>query len=501
MRGGIQTARVGGTMQVICPVTTRDTPVSENETCAQSCRWDSTRELARSTRSFARTGQPARGAKRWGSSGGMGGEAAVTMGEGRGDGMRVGVISTELVRLPKVCRVTASYSVGMNSTTLPPTAARPEEDRARLRRDVTTIGLIGLAHGTSHFHHLLLPPLFPAFIRDFGLSYSELGLLVTVFFVISGVGQALSGFLVDRVGARPVLFGAIVSFLLASLAGACAQGYGGLVLAAALAGLGNAPFHPADFTILNRRVSPQRLGHAFSVHGISGNLGWALAPVFLIGLSGVFGSWRAAYLGSALVAAVVLAVLWLRRADLEPFDLPAYRDVLMLHALVRDLPAGGLADGDVPVAPASAAAQPTMPAVLARALPAEPAPLEADLPTGATVDLLLPLGEQTMEITLPQPHLADRPQVQAMLADWVFSRVAPRRSGAEPEPPSPTGRSGGRASQPMRLDLDLSEHAPAPREFTRPAAFTDIDIRRDRRLSDLGGLDEAGGADPLPSRR
>lgn len=207
----------------------------------------------------------------------------------------------------------------MNSTTTIPTpaATRPDPERERLRRDATTIGLIGLAHGTSHFHHLLLPPLFPAFIRDFGLSYSELGLLVTVFFVISGVGQALSGFLVDRVGARPVLFGALVSFLLASLAGSLAQGYGGLMLAAALAGLGNAPFHPADFTILNRRVSPQRLGHAFSVHGISGNLGWALAPVFLIGLSSAFDSWRAAYLGSALVAVAVLAVLWLRRADLD----------------------------------------------------------------------------------------------------------------------------------------------------------------------------------------
>ena len=146
---------------------------------------------------------------------------------------------------------------------------------------------------------------------------------MTVFFVISGVGQALSGFLVDRVGARPVLFGALISFLLASLAGSLAQGYGGLMLAAALAGLGNAPFHPADFTILNRRVSPQRLGHAFSVHGISGNLGWALAPVFLIGLSGAFDSWRAAYLGSALVAVVVLAVLWLRRADLDDRASPA----------------------------------------------------------------------------------------------------------------------------------------------------------------------------------
>ena len=74
-----------------------------------------------------------------------------------------------------------------------------------LRQDARTIGLIGVAHGTSHFFHLLLPPLFPLFIRDFGFSYSELGLLVSTFFVISGIGQALAGFLVDRVGARPVL--------------------------------------------------------------------------------------------------------------------------------------------------------------------------------------------------------------------------------------------------------------------------------------------------------
>lgn len=206
----------------------------------------------------------------------------------------------------------------MHSTTLPSNAATAaDDDRARARRDVSTIGLIGLAHGTSHFHHLLLPPLFPLFIRDFGLSYSELGLLVTVFFVISGIGQALSGFLVDKVGARPVLYAAMGSFIAASLAGAMAQGYGGLMLAAALAGLGNAPFHPVDFTILNKRVSPQRLGHAFSVHGISGNLGWAMSPVFLIGLSSAFGTWRAAYLGSALVAAVVLGLLFLNRAAID----------------------------------------------------------------------------------------------------------------------------------------------------------------------------------------
>ncbi|MEN9398569.1 MAG: hypothetical protein RLZ81_3099, partial [Pseudomonadota bacterium] len=52
------------------------------------------------------------------------------------------------------------------------------------------IALVGLAHASSHFAHLLLPPLFPVFFKEFGLSYSELGLLMTTFFVVSGLGQA-----------------------------------------------------------------------------------------------------------------------------------------------------------------------------------------------------------------------------------------------------------------------------------------------------------------------
>ena len=71
-------------------------------------------------------------------------------------------------------------------------ASLPAPRHGALREDVRTIGLIGLAHGTSHFFHLLLPPLFPWFIRDFGYSYAELGLLVSVFFAVSGIGQALA---------------------------------------------------------------------------------------------------------------------------------------------------------------------------------------------------------------------------------------------------------------------------------------------------------------------
>jgi predicted MFS family arabinose efflux permease len=111
-----------------------------------------------------------------------------------------------------------------------------------------------------------------------------------------------------------VLFAALSCFVAACLAAASATGYPGLMLAAVLAGIGNAPFHPVDFSILNQRVSPARLGHAFAAHGISGNLGWALSPVFLIGLHHAVGDWRGAYLAAAGIGLSVMAVLWWRRA-------------------------------------------------------------------------------------------------------------------------------------------------------------------------------------------
>ena len=189
-------------------------------------------------------------------------------------------------------------------------------DSIPLKQDAKIIGLVSMAHAISHFSHMLLVPLFPLFQKEFALSFSQLGFLVTVFFIVSGVGQALSGFWVDRVGARPVLFSAIGVFMLAALVAASAQNYSWLVAAAALAGLGNSPFHPCDFTILNQRVSQPRLGHAFSTHGISGSLGWALAPLFYVGMTSLVG-WRNAYFSTTMLYAVVLLILWLNRDALH----------------------------------------------------------------------------------------------------------------------------------------------------------------------------------------
>ena len=104
------------------------------------------------------------------------------------------------------------------------------------RDDAAVISLVGIAHASSHFSHLLLPLMFPVFISTFGLSYSELGFLMTVFFVVSGVGQATAGFVVDRLGARPVLFAALLLLAAGCMVVSVANSYVGLMLGRGFAG-------------------------------------------------------------------------------------------------------------------------------------------------------------------------------------------------------------------------------------------------------------------------
>ncbi|OYO29994.1 MFS transporter [Janthinobacterium sp. PC23-8] len=186
-----------------------------------------------------------------------------------------------------------------------------------LRSDAHVIGLVGLAHGVSHFYHLILAALFVWLKPAFDLSYAELGLLMTVFFIISGVGQALAGFVVDRFGARAVLFAGMLLLGISALALAQAHSYTGLMLGAMLAGTGNSVFHPADYTILNQRVSPGRVAYGFSMHGISGNIGWALAPLFMTFMATHY-DWRVALMSASVLPLWVLLVLFLNRHAIRP---------------------------------------------------------------------------------------------------------------------------------------------------------------------------------------
>ncbi len=201
-------------------------------------------------------------------------------------------------------------------------ALNPSSGGPGLRRDASVIGLVGLAHMISHYSQLLLAPLFPWLKDEFNASYTELGFLMTLFFVVSCAVQAASGFLVDRHGPRPILFAGLALLGLAAFGFALSTSYWMMAAFSILAGVGNGVFHPVDYTLLNRKVSAPRLGHAYSVHGITGSLGWALAPAMLVPLALAF-SWRVALCAAGVLAFAVLAVLWLNRATLALPAAPA----------------------------------------------------------------------------------------------------------------------------------------------------------------------------------
>ena len=174
------------------------------------------------------------------------------------------------------------------------------------RGELKSIGLIAIGHGFSHFYMLILPPLFTLIRADLGVSWTDLGVLIAVYSVATGVAQLPAGILVDRIGGRPVLFAGLILHAAPFALFALFPTYWGMMALVAIAGIGNAVFHPADYAILAAQVDTERQGRAFGIHIFSGYAGWVVAPPIMLGLVLVL-DWSEAVSVAGLVGLLFVA--------------------------------------------------------------------------------------------------------------------------------------------------------------------------------------------------
>ena len=196
-----------------------------------------------------------------------------------------------------------------------------EQARAGSSSELHTLLVVSAAHLVSHFHMMVLPVLLPLLKERINVSYFELGLALTTFSVVTGITQAPTGFVVDRIGGRRVLVAGLVLGGFAFLMLAFNNSYSWLIFAALLAGLANCVYHPADYAILVEGIAEDRMGRAFSIHTFAGFAGGAIAPPLLLGLAAI-GGLSAPLICAGLLAWITAATVFLvpehQRASTRP---------------------------------------------------------------------------------------------------------------------------------------------------------------------------------------
>ena len=176
-------------------------------------------------------------------------------------------------------------------------------------REYRLMLIVGLAHAASHYCQIVLMMLASRLTVYFGVDAVAIGAVVSVFYITSCVVQAASGFIVDKIGARPVMYFGLLFMLLGLVGYAVSTSYWMLFPSAMVLGFGTGIFHPTDYTLLNSLVSAKRLGMAYSIHGITGNIGWALTPITVVPIAQMYDSWQVGMWAAVVIVGVISLVV------------------------------------------------------------------------------------------------------------------------------------------------------------------------------------------------
>lgn len=181
-----------------------------------------------------------------------------------------------------------------------------------LRRERTTLGLVSGAHFFSHFYFLVLPPLFIAIKLEMGISFTQLGFMMTLYALGSATGQYPIGVLSDKFSARWFLIGGMIVVSVCFILMGFSDAYWQLLVLALLAGFGDSVFHPTDFAIISSQIEEKRLGRAYAIHAFMGFVGFAVAPV-VVDLLRVNWNWHVSVVAVGMAGLVMAIILFICR--------------------------------------------------------------------------------------------------------------------------------------------------------------------------------------------
>ena len=165
------------------------------------------------------------------------------------------------------------------------------EGQSAARHPWRELWLITIGHGLTHWYPATFYLLLPLIGNELGLSYSEIGLIMTCQYIAAAVANIPGGMLVDTVGRKGLLMGVSLFWVgFPYLLIGFTHSYAMLLVCIALVGFGNSLWHPTAIPTLGRRY-PERKGLVLSLHGMGGNVGDAIAPI-VVGAALALFSWR-----------------------------------------------------------------------------------------------------------------------------------------------------------------------------------------------------------------
>lgn len=188
-----------------------------------------------------------------------------------------------------------------------------------VRKSFVDVWLITIGHAFTHWYPATFYVLLPLIGHELGLSYAQIGSILTMQYVAGAISNIPGGLIVDSCGRKGLLmaislFWIGIPYMLMGFSSA----YWMLLVCSALIGVGNNLWHPTAIPLLGNRY-PERRGLVMSFHGMAGNVGDAVAPLTAGALLAVL-SWREVTIANVVPGMVMATILLFYFARPQPGD-------------------------------------------------------------------------------------------------------------------------------------------------------------------------------------